>query len=64
MSRRSRSKEDWWKYIPACIWWTLWKERNERSFDGQASSIQKILMKNLSLLMPYGVVNPTSSVVT
>jgi len=50
MSRRRRSKEDWWKYIPACIWWTLWKERNERSHDGQASSIQKIKMKSLSLL--------------
>ncbi|WMV53851.1 hypothetical protein MTR67_047236 [Solanum verrucosum] len=29
------SKEDWWKNIPACIWWTLWKERNGRCFEGK-----------------------------
>ncbi|KAG5584678.1 hypothetical protein H5410_045112 [Solanum commersonii] len=40
MSRRRRSQEDGWKYILACIWWTIWKERNERSHDGQASSIR------------------------
>ncbi|KAG5568490.1 hypothetical protein H5410_064498 [Solanum commersonii] len=29
------SKEDWWKNIPGCIWWTLWKERNGRCFEGK-----------------------------
>ncbi|KAF3659920.1 hypothetical protein FXO37_13749 [Capsicum annuum] len=47
VGRRRRSKEDWWKCIPACIWWSLWMERNERSHDGQASSIQKIKTKSL-----------------
>ncbi|WMV52526.1 hypothetical protein MTR67_045911 [Solanum verrucosum] len=27
---RRESEEDWWEMIPACIWWTLWKERNAR----------------------------------
>ncbi|KAF3626319.1 putative salicylate O-methyltransferase-like [Capsicum annuum] len=24
---RRGSTEDWWKRLPACIWWTLWKEQ-------------------------------------
>lgn len=44
------SKEDWWKYVPACIWWSLWKERNERCFEGRTSSSQMIKMRCLSLL--------------
>ncbi|KAH0709195.1 hypothetical protein KY284_010622 [Solanum tuberosum] len=50
VGRRRRSKEDWWKCIPACIWWTLWKERNERSHDGKLNNTQKIKMNSLSLL--------------
>ncbi|KAG5597351.1 hypothetical protein H5410_038583, partial [Solanum commersonii] len=34
----------------ACIWWTLWKERNERSHDGKLNNTQKIKMNSLSLL--------------
>ncbi|WMV21276.1 hypothetical protein MTR67_014661 [Solanum verrucosum] len=37
------SKEDWWKNILACIWWTLWKERNERCYEGKVSSSQESL---------------------
>ncbi|KAG5584231.1 hypothetical protein H5410_044665 [Solanum commersonii] len=44
------SKEDWWKNIPACIWWTLWKERNGRCYEGKVSSPQEIKMRCLSLL--------------
>ncbi|KAG5612411.1 hypothetical protein H5410_023692 [Solanum commersonii] len=44
------SKEDWWKNIPACIWWTLWKERNGRCFEGKVSSPEEIKMRCLSLL--------------
>jgi len=42
--------EHWWRTIPACIWWTLWKERNLRSFEGQKSNLQKIRMNCISLL--------------
>ncbi|KAG5585984.1 hypothetical protein H5410_046418 [Solanum commersonii] len=35
-------KEHWWRTIPASIWWTLWKERNSRCFDGHNSYLQKI----------------------
>ncbi|WMV59469.1 hypothetical protein MTR67_052854, partial [Solanum verrucosum] len=43
-------KEDWWKTIPACIWWTPWRERNDRCFEDQKINIQKIKMKCISLL--------------
>ncbi|KAG5600195.1 hypothetical protein H5410_031565 [Solanum commersonii] len=36
------SKENWWMIIPACIWWTLWKERKTKCFEGKSSNIQKI----------------------
>ncbi|KAG5624648.1 hypothetical protein H5410_009866 [Solanum commersonii] len=44
------SKEDWWKNIPVCIWWTLWKERNGRCFEGKVSSSQEIKMRCLSFI--------------
>ena len=43
------SKEDWWKNVPACIWWRLRKERNARCFEGRTSSSQMIEMRCLSL---------------
>ncbi|WMV52346.1 hypothetical protein MTR67_045731, partial [Solanum verrucosum] len=42
--------EDWWELIPACIWWSLWKERNGRCFEDKRNNIQKIRMNCLSLL--------------
>uniref|UniRef100_A0A0V0H8T7 Putative ovule protein n=2 Tax=Solanum chacoense TaxID=4108 RepID=A0A0V0H8T7_SOLCH len=47
---RRGSQEDWWRSIPASVWWTLWKERNERSHDGKASSRQMIKMKSIGFL--------------
>ncbi|WMV20535.1 hypothetical protein MTR67_013920, partial [Solanum verrucosum] len=42
-STQSEQKERW-KIIPACIWWTVWKERNQRCFEDNHSSIQKLKM--------------------
>ncbi|WMV50538.1 hypothetical protein MTR67_043923 [Solanum verrucosum] len=33
-----------WKIVPAIIWWTIWKERNSRSFDNKSSLLHKIKM--------------------
>ncbi|KAG5620178.1 hypothetical protein H5410_005396 [Solanum commersonii] len=46
----SKSQKRWWKTVPACIWWTIWKERNERIFKGRSNSIQKIKGKCTSTL--------------
>ena len=29
-----------WKLVPLAIWWCTWKERNQRIFEGKASSLQ------------------------
>jgi len=44
------SKEERWKFVPACVWWTIWKERNNRSFENVQNSLQKIKMNCLALL--------------
>ncbi|XP_059288373.1 uncharacterized protein LOC132041681 [Lycium ferocissimum] len=41
----SKSQKIWWKTVPACIWWNIWKERNDRIFEGRESSLQKIQWK-------------------
>ncbi|KAM3251621.1 hypothetical protein P3L10_005691 [Capsicum annuum] len=47
-STHSEHKERW-KIVPACIWWTVWKERNQRCFEDNYSSTQKLKMKCLAL---------------
>lgn len=43
-------KEEWWKLIPACIWWSIWKERNARCFEGQKINFQRTKTNCTSLL--------------
>ncbi|WMV10142.1 hypothetical protein MTR67_003527 [Solanum verrucosum] len=38
-----------WRIVPACIWWTIWKERNQRCFEGRQKNIQKIKTNCLGL---------------
>lgn len=45
-----RTGGNWWEMIRACVWWTLWKERNARGFEDKSNNLQKIKMNCLSLL--------------
>lgn len=47
-STHSEHKERW-KIVPACIWWIVWKERNQRCFEDNYNSTQKVKMKCLAL---------------
>ncbi|XP_060182974.1 uncharacterized protein LOC132612920 [Lycium barbarum] len=42
-------KEERWKIVPASIWWTVWKERNQRCFEDKQSSMQKMKMNCLAI---------------
>ncbi|WMV30990.1 hypothetical protein MTR67_024375 [Solanum verrucosum] len=43
------SKEERWKIVPACIWWSIWPKRNKRCFVGVQSSLQNLKMNCLGL---------------
>jgi len=38
----SKSQKRWWKLIPSCVWWSVWKERNGRCFEDRSNSIHKV----------------------
>lgn len=42
-----------WNTILACIWWTIWIERNRRCFDDFADSLIKIITKCLVLFCSW-----------
>ena len=51
-----------WKMIPLAIWWTEWKERNRRIFEGIDLSFQDFKLYFLRILYSWshaldGVVN-------
>ncbi|KAG5616912.1 hypothetical protein H5410_016736 [Solanum commersonii] len=48
-------KEKRWKMDPACKWWTIWKERNHRCFEGKKSNIHKIRSDCLGACIIFGV---------
>ncbi|WMV38554.1 hypothetical protein MTR67_031939 [Solanum verrucosum] len=37
-----------WKIVPSCIWWTIWKERNQRCFENKNIPFQSIKMNCLA----------------
>ncbi|KAG5630428.1 hypothetical protein H5410_002145 [Solanum commersonii] len=38
-----------WKIVPACIWWSIWMERNQRCFKNKSCSIQNLKLNCLVL---------------
>ncbi|KAG5583282.1 hypothetical protein H5410_053909 [Solanum commersonii] len=45
-----KSKKKWRSIIPSCIWWSIWKERNNRCFENKANSIEKVKWNCLTTL--------------
>ena len=43
------TKEERWKIVPACICWTVWKERNQRGFEDEQNGLQSFKMNCLAL---------------
>ncbi|WMV52348.1 hypothetical protein MTR67_045733 [Solanum verrucosum] len=39
-----------WKIVPACIWWTIWKERNQRCFENKSIPFQSLKLNRLITL--------------
>ena len=42
-----------WKMIPLAIWWSMWKERNQRIFAGKARSYQDFKLYVLRTLYSW-----------
>ena len=38
-----------WRMIPASIWWTIWRERNERCFENKNNNLQEVKLKCILL---------------
>lgn len=34
-----------WTTVPAVVWWTIWKEKNARIFEGKTEEIKDIFQK-------------------
>jgi hypothetical protein len=39
-----------WKMVPICLFWTLWRERNNRCFENLENSMEDILASMLNTL--------------
>jgi len=59
-TRRRTMKRGWllgiWKMIPLAIWWSTWKERNQRIFEGKARFYQKFKLYFLRTLYSWSQV--------
>uniref|UniRef100_A0A0V0GYF8 Putative ovule protein n=1 Tax=Solanum chacoense TaxID=4108 RepID=A0A0V0GYF8_SOLCH len=36
-----------WKIVPVCIWWTIWRERNQRCFENKSIPFQSLKLNCL-----------------
>ena len=43
------TSRDRWRTVPACIWWTVWRERNARCFEDRSNPVQKIKLNCILL---------------
>ncbi|KAG5585605.1 hypothetical protein H5410_046039 [Solanum commersonii] len=34
-----------WRMIPTCIWWSVWRERNDRCFENRKNNLQEVKLK-------------------
>lgn len=39
-----------WKVVPACLFWTIWRERNNRSFEDLEKSLEDIISSFFNIL--------------
>ena len=40
----------WWKMVPICLFWTIWREKNNRNFEDLERSLEDILSSFLHTL--------------
>lgn len=38
----SKKQKKWWSLVPSCLWWSAWKERNNRCFKNITNPMQKV----------------------
>lgn len=43
------SQKTWWRLIPACVWGTVWTERNSRVFEDRYNTLQNVKMNCILL---------------
>ena len=42
-----------WKATPLCLFWTLWKERNQRAFEDSELTDHKILRSFMYMILEW-----------
>ena len=40
-----------WRIVPACIWWTIWRERNDRCFENVENNLQEVKLKCIFVVL-------------
>ena len=50
----SKSQKKWWRIIPSCIWWSVWRERNGRCFEDKIRPVHDVKWNCLETLI-FGV---------